>query len=720
MPAPTTTFDSNSFAAQQTFATGNEPHSVTAADVNGDGKPDLIVANQTANTVSVLLNTTAPGATMPSFATQQTFATGSFPISVTTADVNGDGLPDLIVANNTNPGTVSVLLNTTAPGATTPSFATQQTFATGVDPISVTVADINGDGLPDLIVANQNFYDSTVSVLLNTTAPGATTPSFAAQQTFATGNIPSSVTAADVNGDGLPDLIVANSSDNTVSVLLNTTAPGATTPSFATQQTFAVGNSPQSVTTADVNGDGMPDLIVANGSDNTVSVLLNTTTPGATTASFATQQTFATGSDPSSVTAADVNGDGKPDLIVANSSSGSGTTVSVLLNTTAPGASTPSFATQQTFGGGSLGSDPFSVTAADVNGDGTPDLIVADFNGSTVSVLLNALYAATPSGSPATGTIHYNIPVTTVSVPASLAFGNVPDGDTASKNITVKNTGTNLLYVGNVTSNDPEFVETDTTCPSNGLAHSATCTITFGFTPAGLGAHSATIEIFDNVSSSPQHVAATGSGTIDMTVTPATFAFGSVKIGSKTTKSITVQQQADQRGLAERGLQRGEPYRFHHRGRQHLRFYFGRQNELRADCYLRSERAGPGIGDDDGYRQSRCGQSVRVPGFFHIAADDPGNRSAGHAGIRNAHLAHANEDQNITVTNLSRFPLSVSEGSATGPYASDFAVTGGTCGSSVAADSTCTVAVKFTPTGGGAAESASIAVTDRQRPDQSA
>ncbi len=382
-----------SFAAQQTFAVGNAPNSVTAADVNGDGKPDLIVANANDSTVSVLLNTTVPGAATPSFAAQQTFATGSFPVSVTAADVNGDGKPDLIVANASD-NTVSVLLNTTAPGAATPSFAAQQTFATGSVPISVTAADVNGDGKPDLIVANQN--DNTVSVLLNTTAPGAATPSFAAQQTFATGSGPASVTVADVNGDGKPDLIVANENGNTVSVLLNTTAPGAATPSFAAQQTFATGSAPISVTAADVNGDGKPDLIVANANDSTVSVLLNTTPAPATTFdanSFAAQQTFATGSAPISVTAADVNGDGKPDLIVAN---GNDNTVSVLLNTTAPGAATPSFAAQQTF---ATGSDPISVTAADVNGDGKPDLIVANGNDSTVSVLLNTTVpgAATPS-----------------------------------------------------------------------------------------------------------------------------------------------------------------------------------------------------------------------------------------------------------------------------------------------------------------------------------
>ena len=78
--------------------------------------------------------------------------------------------------------------------------------------------------------------------------------------------------------------------------------------------------------------------------------------------------------------------------------------MSVLLNTTAPGATTPSFAAQQTF---ATGSDPRSVTAADVNGDGKPDLIVANLSANTVSVLLNTR-TQSPLGSPATGTIHYS------------------------------------------------------------------------------------------------------------------------------------------------------------------------------------------------------------------------------------------------------------------------------------------------------------------------
>ncbi len=373
------------FTTPLTFAVGSSPNSVAVGDFNGDGLPDIAVANGNANDVSILMNTTAIGSTTPSFATQALFAAGEAPYSVTVGDINDDGKPDIVVAS-AGDNTVSVLLDTTAAGATAPTFAPRDSFAVGNEPLSVTLGDFNGDGRPDLAVANFNFHGpATVSILLETAA-GSTTAAFASQVTFAVGNSPSAIAVEDFNGDGRPDLVTATQGTDSVSVLLDTTAAGATAPTFAPQVTFNVGTLPVSVAVADFNGDGRPDLAVAN-EDDTVSVLLNTTAPQTVLPSFGGKQTFAAGSLASSVAAADFNGDGRPDLAVSDSGAGR---VAVLLNPTAPGVTTPSFSAQITF---AAGGDPLSARAADFNGDGRPDLVVVNLGG-TVSVFLNT----TPAG----------------------------------------------------------------------------------------------------------------------------------------------------------------------------------------------------------------------------------------------------------------------------------------------------------------------------------
>ena len=191
------------FQAAQTFAAGKNPRSVALADINGDGKADLVVANENGNTLSVLL-----GNGNGSFQTQQTFATGNIPVAVAVCDVNGDGILDLIAADLRD-NTVSLLL-----GNGNGTFQAQQTFATGKYPASVAVSDLNGDGKLDLIVTNE--LNNTVSVLL-----GNGNGTFQTQQTFATGRFPLSVAMSDVNGDGRPDLVVANLNSRALSVLLN-------------------------------------------------------------------------------------------------------------------------------------------------------------------------------------------------------------------------------------------------------------------------------------------------------------------------------------------------------------------------------------------------------------------------------------------------------------------------------------------------------------------
>jgi FG-GAP-like repeat/FG-GAP repeat len=143
------------------YPTGRDPRSVAIGDLNGDGKPDLVTANDEANTVSVLLNRGDA-----SFRAKRDYPTGHFPVTVAIGDLNGDGKRDLVTANE-EANTVSVLLDR-GDG----SFGLKGNYATGGSPRSVAIGDLNGDGRPDLAIANfggevPSTVGTTVSVLLN-------------------------------------------------------------------------------------------------------------------------------------------------------------------------------------------------------------------------------------------------------------------------------------------------------------------------------------------------------------------------------------------------------------------------------------------------------------------------------------------------------------------------------------------------------------------------
>ena len=186
------------FTAAVNFRVHNLPFSVAVGDFNGDGKQDLVTANQTSSDVSILLGDGAGNFSGPT-----NFAAGGNSISVAVGDFNGDGKQDLAVANSIHPGTVSILL-----GDGTGNFSARTNFATGDDPISVVVGDFNGDGKQDLAVANSGEFtgNPNVSILL-----GDGAGNFSAPTNFSAGDSPYSVAVGDFNGDGNQDLAVTNS-----------------------------------------------------------------------------------------------------------------------------------------------------------------------------------------------------------------------------------------------------------------------------------------------------------------------------------------------------------------------------------------------------------------------------------------------------------------------------------------------------------------------------
>ncbi len=447
------------FTAGGSFTVGSQPLSVTIADFSNDGNPDLAVtAND--NTTTILL-----GAGNGTFAGGSSLVTGAAPQYVAAGDFNKDGNMDLAVAN-TRAQTVSVFL-----GNGKGTFQAGQSYVVSYEPQSLIITDYNSDGNLDIIqgtgdarvfgpgVNNSKIDflpgngDGTFQGAVSTAVPGSqagvgtflSTGDFSGDgkidaivndkfggnlylfpgdghgrfqapviiNALATGTqtLPVGGAAGDFNGDGKLDLAVTESAAGQVAVLLNSAAGLQLSRTFSSN-----GSIPGAIAAADLNGDGTVDLAVAN------EAIQYPFTPGSLTVfngdghgAFQLSRTYSAGKWPKAVAVADLSGDKKPDLVVADNGGDPGASprpagaVYVFINDGRGGFQTPAALT--------VGAYPSVVAIGDLNGDGKPDLVVGAEN-ANVSYTLATLFG---NGD---GTFQAPVTVSTLYGPSGVVIGD--------------------------------------------------------------------------------------------------------------------------------------------------------------------------------------------------------------------------------------------------------------------------------------------------------
>lgn len=353
------------FSLKQTVNNvGSGPTDIAAQDLNGDGLLDLVVVDSLQDKVSVL-----DGQAGGTFKAPRMFPSGtmnSAPNALALGDVNHDGHPDIVVSNNFS-NDVGVLL-----GDGHGNFAAPRSFVADQEPLAVAVSDVDGDGLTDLVTLNKGVQAPDAAVLLALPDGG-----FTAVEDVPTQESPITVIAADVDNDGLADLIVGDSNGQ-LRVFYAKSGGGFTAPAMlqSAGDGFAIARG-------DFNRDGRIDLVAVNKCEtndasctNQVSLFL----AGAKGLPSTPTQNRTIGAGPFAVAVGDWNEDGRPDLAIPRQGSGTNGAVDILLTTPSGTLGAPTSLT--------VGSNPVAIDVGDFNKDGHRDLAVANSGSSTMSILL--------------------------------------------------------------------------------------------------------------------------------------------------------------------------------------------------------------------------------------------------------------------------------------------------------------------------------------------
>jgi hypothetical protein len=529
------------FQPEVNYTTGVYPFALAAQDMNGDGNLDLVIADQDSNYLSVLLGTGdgtfSPRTNLPAGPSSpvQLYATAAV-----VGDFNGDGIPDLAVdeANFDYPGSgaVSVLLGkgkglfqapvstnsngaldtiagsdfngdgrldialSTGNGAAVMLGNGDGTFGAPLQVVTtlgtpargLVVGDFNNDGNQDLVVLANGFVQANPIYVLLGNGDGTFQP---AKQFWSSTSLPMAIAAADFNHDGKLDLVV-DLNPNGIAVML-----GNSDGTFLSPVTYQTDELPSGLTVADLNGDGIPDIIATG---DKVDVFL-----GKGDGTFPKRVDYNGGNFPVQVITGDFNADGKLDIVAAAEGTAAIGALEILL-----GNGDGTFQPPVEIADGVTVARPMSV--GDLNQDETADVFV--------------------SGNP--GFVFFSGPVATLSA-VSINFGAVGVGSTSpAASLTLTNSGNAPLELAGITATG-DYAITETCGDS--IAVSSSCTGSVTFSPAGLGSSTGVVTITDNAPRGRQNVTLLGSGqaNFSLAVSPGSSNSVTVSAGSSATYQLT-------------------------------------------------------------------------------------------------------------------------------------------------------------------------------------
>lgn len=370
--------NSASFGSRVDLSTTSSSSSTAGlgvADFDGDGKLDIATTNPQINKVSVFKNNTTSSISSASFSTATQFDCGAAPTSMATEDIDGDGKKDIFVGNYTS-SDISVLRNTSTSG--TISFANKIDIAVGANSGQVVFADINGDGKKDML--NTNFGTTFFSVHVNQSTIG--TVSFKTRKDIYTndfGDLAREICICDIDKDGKNDVVVLYYNGYT-SIFLNTSSTNNV--SFNNDLNIRTSNLNAGLSVGDIDGDSKIDILVSGYNTQNIFVIKNTTV--GSSVSFDPLLIIDAGLNPHGNAIFDLDGDAKPELVVCNRGSNNVFVYKNIYSGTTLDEN--SFSSPVAF---NVGSVPVFLEFADLNGDGKKELITANNGANTVSILTN-------------------------------------------------------------------------------------------------------------------------------------------------------------------------------------------------------------------------------------------------------------------------------------------------------------------------------------------